>query len=80
MACLMVRNMPVRVVDCCFTKTEGDINLTYTVVPLDPVRSLAGISIGKGCLSIVCYCRNMPFLPLKLQFAAQSFSYLAIQR
>lgn len=61
-------NMPVRVVDCCFIKTEGDTNTTLAVVPLAPVRSLVGVSIEKCCLCTVCYCGNMPFLPLKLLY------------
>lgn len=72
-------SMPVRVVDCCFIKTEGDIKTTLAVVPLAPGRSLVGISIEKCCLGTVCYCGNMPFLPLKRQFAIQSVSDLAIK-
>ena len=72
-------NMPVRVVDCCFFKTKGDINTTLAVVPLAPLRSLAGISLEKFCLCTVCYCGNIPFILLKLQFAIKSFSDLAIK-
>lgn len=72
-------NMPVRVMDCCFIKTKGVITTTLAVVSLALVRSLVGISTEKCCLWTICYCGNMPFLPLKLQFAIQSFSDLAIK-